>query len=350
MALLLSEAEVRTLLEAPSATVEAVDVMETVFVEQAHRRLALRPRINVDYPPGSVGETSGRSLRMLPCVVPALDAAAVRVYTTNKVGDARRPAPAELILLFSYESMELRAIIEDYSLHNLRTAAPTGVATRYLARRDATRVGVLGSGRHARAQLAAVASVRAIDHVEVYSPRAESRETFAREAAELLGIPVLARPDAETVVRQAEILVVATTTPEPVLREGWIAPGTHINSMAPSELDRETVLRARTFPNLADDLVDGQPPWPPIPELLAEELLDPGTITELCEVVAGTAAGRTETDDVTLFISTGMASWDVAIGVWAEAAARRAGLGSELWNGGGRSLVGSRQPLPTLSV
>ena len=349
MTLLLSEAEVRVLLEAPTATAQAVDLMETVFVEQAHQRLALRSRINVDYPPGSVGETSGRSLRMLPCVVPALGAAAVRVYTTNKVGDALRPAPAELILLFSYESMELCAIIEDYSLHNLRTAAPTGVATRHLARRDATRVGVLGSGRHARAQLAAVASVRSIDHVEIYSPRLESRDAFARDAAALLGIPVLARSDAETVVRQAEVLVVATTTHEPVLRAEWIAPGTHINSMAPSELDRETVLRARMFPNLAEDLVDGQPPWPPIPDLLAEGLLDPGTFTELCEVVAGTAAGRTATDDVTLFISTGMASWDVAIGVWVEAAARRAGLGSDLWNGVGRSLPGVQQPLPTLN-
>lgn len=350
MPLLLTEADVRELLEAPTATAQAVDVMETVFVEQAHKRLALRPRINIDYPPGSIGETSGRSLRMLPCLVPALDAAAVRVYTTNKVGDARRPAPAELILLFTYESMELRAIIEDYSLHNLRTAAPTGVATRHLSRADATRVGVLGSGRHARAQLAAVASVRAIDHIEVYSPRAESREAFAREAAALLGLPVLARPDAESVVRQAEILVVATTTHQPVLRADWLAPGTHVNSMAPSELDRETILRSRLFPNLAEDLVDGQPPWPPIPELVADGLLDPAAITELCRVVAGTAAGRTHADDVTLFISTGMASWDVAIAAWAETAARRAGLGSELWDGGGRSLDGFRQPLPTLGA
>ena len=350
MALLITEADIRDLMASATSMAEAIDVMETVFIEQAHGRLALRPRIQIDYPPGSAGETAGRSLRLLPCIIPALNAAAVRVYTTNKVGDSMRPAPSELILLFDHDTMELRALIEDYSLHNLRTAAPTGVATRHLARPDASRVGVLGSGRHARGQLAAVASVRRLERVDVFSPRRESRETFAREAGEMLGIPVMAHSDPEAVVRLADIVIVATTTAEPVLRSEWLRPGVHVNSMAPSELDADTLLRARVFPNLAEDVLDGVPPWPPIPELLERGKLRRDDLeTELCAVVAGAAPGRSSADDVTLFISTGMATWDVAIAWWAEGAARRAGLGTELWQAGAsRSVPGLVAPLPTL--
>lgn len=348
MALLITEAVVRELMASPASTVEAIDAMEIVFVEQAYGRLALRPRIQVEYPPGSAGETAGRSLRLLPCIVPALNAAAVRVYTTNKVGDSMRPAPSELILLYDHDTMELRALIEDYSLHNLRTAAPTGLATRHLAREDASRVGVLGSGRHARAQLAAVASVCRVERVDVFSPRLERREAFAREAEERLGVPVTAHSDPEAVVRQADVLVVATTTAEPVLRGEWLRPGAHVNSMAPSELDADTLRRARVFPDLAEDVLDGVPAWSPIPELVERgELSRAHFETQLCEVVAGTAAGRTSPDEVTLFISTGMATWDVAVAVWVEGAARRSGLGTELWQAGAsRSLSGLVAPVP----
>lgn len=347
MTVLITEADVRTLMASRSSMGEAIRIMEDVFVEQAHDRLALIPRVEVDYPRGSAGETAGRSLRMLPCIIPSLNAAAVRIYTTNKVGDARRAAPAELILLFDHETMELRAIIEDYSLHALRTAAPSGVATRHLARADASRVGVLGSGRHARGQLAAVASVRALTQVDVYSPHPERRVAFARETADTLGVPVVPHSEPEPVVRAADILVVATTTTEPIVRGEWLAPGVHVNSIAPCELDVDTVLRARLFMSSTIGITAGARPWPPISELLQSGGIRPEQLeAELCAVVAGQIPGRSTAEDVTVFIAEGLPSWDVAIAVWAEDAARRAGLGRELWQAGAtRSMPGLVPPL-----
>ena len=91
-------------------------------------------------------------------------------------------------------------------------------------------------------------------------------------------------------------------------------------------------------------------PWPPIPELLdLGRLRRQDLETELCAVVAGMVSGRSSADDVTLFISTGMATWDVAIASWAEGAACRAGLGVELWRAGAfRSLPGLVAPVPAL--
>ncbi len=348
MTLLVTEADVRALLRADTAMAEAMEVMERVLVEQAHGRVAIAPRLQLADPPGS-GETQGRTMRLLPSIVPALDAAAVRVYTTNKAGDPARPAPAELLLLFDRETMTLRALIEDYSLHALRTAAPTGVATARLARADARSAAVIGTGRHARGQLAAVASVRALDEVRVYSRDPVRRAVFCAEMSELLGARLVDCKSAQEAVDGAGVVVTATTTTTPVLRRSWLAPGTHVNSIAPAELDDETVLDARLFPSYGAEIADGTPAWEPFPRLLATGAISRDALSvELADVVAGIAPGREDDDEVTVFVSSGMASWDVAIAVWAEYAARRCGVGRELWPGGtGRSLAGLVPPVPS---
>lgn len=348
MTLLVGETDVRALLADPRAIASAVELVNEAIAEQGRGRVALRSRIQVDYPPGSATEASGRSLRLLPAIVPSLGAAAVRVYTTNKDAGPGAPAPAELILVFDYESMRLRAIVEDYSLHTLRTGAPSAVATRALARPDSTVVGVLGSSRHARGQLAAVASVLELQQVRVHGRDAERREAFAREAEAALGVPVTPVASAREAVAGADVVCVATNTSAPVLLGEWLEPGQHVNSVAPCELDAAAVLRARLFPCDADEVLLGTPSWTPFPELvaagrLAREALE----ADLGRVLAGEAPGRESADDVTLFVSTGMATWDVAAGVWAEREARAAGLGTELWDAElGRSVEGLVTPWP----
>ena len=158
-ALLLTEDDVRAVLAEPGSTVSAIDAMERAFAAYARGDFSSAPRLHIDHPAGSGGERSGRSLRVLPCIAPAAGGAGCRIYTMNKTAGAYGAAPCELILLFDDTSMELRSLIEDYSLHALRTAAPSAVAVRHLAKRDVRSVAVIGSGRQARGQLAAVASV-----------------------------------------------------------------------------------------------------------------------------------------------------------------------------------------------
>jgi alanine dehydrogenase len=348
MPLLITEEDVRAMMSRPESTAEAIGLMERTLRGQAGGDFAHSVRLHLDYPPDAsawpLSGRPGRSIGMLPAIVPGLSGAALRMYTTCGRGDS----PCELVLLFDMETMELRAIVEDYSLHGLRTAAPSGVAAKHLARPDAARAGVVGSGRQARAQLAALASVRHLSEVRAYSPNERRLRAFCVEMEVLIACPVVPCRHAEDAVRGADVVVTAATTTEPVLSGEWLSPGVHVNSTAPAELDEEAILRGRVFPCFAEQVIRGTPPWEPIPTLLARGRITERELgTELCQVVAGDAPGRESPDDVTIFLSTGMAMWDVAIATWAEALARELGLGRELWGDRGRSVDGLVPPVPS---
>lgn len=348
MAILITERDVRAVLSQPEATADAIAAMERLFREQAADRLTLLPRIQLAHPDGQTFETPERSLRLMPCIAPGLDAACVRIYTTLKV-DSDIRTPCEMLLLVDLENMKLRALIEDHSLHTLRTAAPTGVATRYLARPDACRVAVLGTGRHARGQLAAVASVRRLQGITVFGRDPGRLDLFCQEMGTLLGSVVRACATPEEAVSGADIVIVATTTTKPVLKGQWLTPGMHVNSIAPCELDEEVIERARIFPAYTRQLTHGTPTWTPIPQMLKAGRLRPSDLaTELSLVVSGQAVGREKPEDITLFLSTGMAGWDVAIAIWIEEWTRRMGLGAQLWDSTrGQSITGLVCPTPS---
>jgi ornithine cyclodeaminase/alanine dehydrogenase-like protein (mu-crystallin family) len=326
--LLLTERDAVALLAAPGAAAETIDAMERAFVLQAQGRIDLRTRVVVDHPPGSVGERAGRSLRLLPCVCPELGGAAARIYTTRKEDDAARPAPAELLLLFDAETMGLRAVVEDYSLHAHRTGAPTGVAARALARPGSEVVAVLGTGRQARGQLAAIAAVLPVREVRAFGRDAERLGRFCRDMEALLGVRVEPAPSAREAVRGADVVLCATGTTEPVLHGEWLEPGQHVSTIAPGELDEAGALRVRAFPCSAHEVLHGVPRWTPFAELAAAGRV--ALEAEACAVVAGLSPGRGDDDEITAFLSTGMAYWDLVVAAWADAKARELGLGRPL--------------------
>jgi ornithine cyclodeaminase/alanine dehydrogenase-like protein (mu-crystallin family) len=335
MAILISEMDVRAVLSRPDSTSGAIATMERFFHEQALGRLTVVPRIQLGHPEVEPQVMPQRSLRLMPSIGEGLGAACVRVYTTNKVGAAVE-TPSELLLLFDLETMKLRAMIEDRSLHTLRTAAPTAVATRYLARPDSRRIAVIGTGRHARGQLAAVASVCSVEETVVYGRNRKRLEHYCDEMGTILGSPVRPAQTPEEAVTGADVVIVATATAEPVLKGAWLEPGMHVNSIAPCELDAGAIERSRVFPAYTRQLTDGTPTWVPFPQMLAEGRLRRSDLeTELCLVVAGQAAGRETRDEITLFLSTGMAGWDLAIALWIEDWAVKLGLGKELWDSTG---------------
>lgn len=330
--LLLTEEDVRAVLAEPGATVSAIDRMEQAFGEYGRGAFESPPRVHV----GGGGEQSGRSLRVLPCIAPSAGGAACRVYTMNKEAGPGAPAPCELILLFDGESMEIRALIEDYSLHGLRTAAPSAVAVRALGRGEVRTIGVIGSGRQARAQLAAVASVCTPDHVRVFSRDRGRREAFAVEMTEALGRPVVAVASAEAALREADVVLAATNTSSPVISRRWLTPGALVVSIAPGELAPDVVLGSQLVPCAAEEVIAGAPRWEPVRTLLERGDLEPDALSVgLADLVAGTKAIGRRPQDVTVFLSTGMAFWDVVIADWLEQRARRLGRGTPLWPGGG---------------
>lgn len=225
----------------------------------------------------------------------ALGAKLVTFYPQNQ----GVPTHHAMILPFKPETGEPLVSIDGQLITEVRTAAVSAVATRYLARPDASVLAIIGSGVQARSHLEALRLVRGFEEVRVWSPR--NAEAFAWR------FDVRATASAEEAVRGADVVVVATTSKTPVLSGEWLSPGAHINAVgAPRpdwrELDDEVLRRARVY-------VDSR-------EAAFKESGDIITageaFAEVGEVVTGAKPGRESSEEITLFKSLGLAVEDVA--------------------------------------
>lgn len=218
------------------------------------------------------------------------------------------------VFLSDSRTGELLAIIEANRMGQLRTGAATGIATKFMARPEASSVGVIGSGFQARTQLEAVGKVRELQRVKVYSPNAERRSAYALEMSERLGLDVTPVESAREAVDGVGIVVTITSSRTPVLPGEWLEPGMHIAAAGGadpyvSELDFGVIERADLI--VVDDrsqsrIESGELMMPASQGLLIWE-----QTRELWQVVSGQVAGRSTGEDVTLFKSLGMALWDV---------------------------------------
>src|SRR5262245_10756640 len=145
------------------------------------------------------------------------------------------------VLLYAADGSGLRAMIEANLLGALRTGAASGLATRLMARPDAATLGVIGTGKQARTQVAAVCAVRPIRRVLAYSRGREDRTAFAFAVADELGVETEPVDSAETCVREADVVVTITKSAEPVCRGEWLSPGTHVNVAGANSADRREV-------------------------------------------------------------------------------------------------------------
>ena len=281
---------------------EAVPVVEAALKQQAVGAATNMPRGHAIAGPGV----------MLAHMTAALHEQGVFGFKTYSIVAG---AYRFFVLLYGVETGELLAVFEAASLGRLRTGAASGVSAKYMAREDASELGVLGSGFQAGAQLEAICAVRPIERVHVYSRNAENRTGFARRMSETLGIDVRAVDNPRAVVESADILVTITNSRTPVFDGEWLRPGTHICAAGGAneyvtELDDTTIRRADfiAVDSIAQAKVEcGELLMPTSRGLLLWE-----HVSELWQVVGEMKAGRRGDEDITLFKSLGMAMWDVA--------------------------------------
>jgi alanine dehydrogenase len=233
-------------------------------------------------------------------------------------------------LLYAADGSGLLAMIEADLLGALRTGAASGLATDLLARPDARTLAVIGSGKQARTQVAAVCAVRPIKQIRVFSPSRERRTAFAFAVADELGIETEPVDTGETCVADADVVVTITKAKEPVLRSEWIGEGVHINAAGANagdrrELDAGTVLRASV--RVTDDREQAKIEAGEFRELVRASRLDWSDITELGDLVTGQASGRGSPLDITLFKSLGLALEDIAFAQLIHRRAVAAGVG-----------------------
>ncbi len=247
----------------------------------------------------------------------------------------KRGLPSHLasIVLLDPDTGALIALMDGRFITEARTAAVSAVSARHLAKPDAARLAIIGSGVQARSHLEAYAEVRTLQQVRVWSPQAKSRERFVEAMTGRVPARIEASNTAEEAVAGAQLIVLATASATPVIEDGWISPGAHIVSVGACrpdqrEMDPALITRGRLFVDSraaalveSGDVVQG----------ILEGRFDMSHVAgELGEVVLGRVPGRTTEDQITIFKSLGMAVEDVVAADLVFRKAVETGAGTQL--------------------
>ena len=196
----------------------AVDRRESALRENAEGTMVAPPRFRVDVDKGALIFTAG-------AVTHDDKAVGFRVYDRFQESHASH---GQVVVVFDRDTGDFKGVIVGGHLGAMRTGAIGGVAIKHLARPDASRAAILGSGRQARTHLAAAAVVRHFASVKVDSPNATHREAFARERRETLDLHVDPVVSAQEAVAEADVVMCVTTSPTPVFDPRWLTPGAHL--------------------------------------------------------------------------------------------------------------------------
>jgi ornithine cyclodeaminase/alanine dehydrogenase-like protein (mu-crystallin family) len=314
-ALYLTEDDVRELMDMESS----IEVIEEAFRGLATGEAQNLPRARV--------AADATMLHTMSAAASYLGLVGWKAYTTTRDGARFHVA------VYDAATGEMRAFIDANYLGQLRTGAATGVATEYMARHDASVVGVFGSGLQARTQLKAVCCVRRIERVAVYSRNDERRTAFAKEMSEFCATQVVPVHSPEQAAAEKDIVICATTSKTPVFDGRALDEGTHINAvgsnfMSKSEIDDTTVRRADSI--ICDSIEQCRIEAGDFRQALEAGATDWRLMHDLCDVVTGRQTGRATAEQVTLFKSVGLAIEDLAMAAEIIKQAEEAGLGQRL--------------------
>lgn len=232
--------------------------------------------------------------------------------------------------LFDADSGRPIALLDGASLNPFKTGATGAVGVDALARTDAETLGLIGSGAQARGQLHATMTVREFETVRVYSPTAESRETFANAMNDRYDATVTAVSTSEAAVKGSDVLITATNATEPVFDGDRLESGTHVTAMGQydtsvREIDATTIERATYVPDLRARATRDAGAF--LHAMGKRGLTKAHIHGDLGEVLAGEVPGRTTDEEITVFDSGGTAIETVAAAYMLYEKASERGLG-----------------------
>jgi ornithine cyclodeaminase len=271
---------------------------------------------------------------LMPAYVPApgaLGAKLVTVFGENH----KKGLPSHLatILLLDPDTGALVAMMDGRYITEARTAAVSAVSTRFLARPDASTLAIIGSGVQARSHFEAYQHVRQLKEVRIWSPRPQSRRQFIDDMSPTTPIPIIDADSAEAAVRGADLIVLVTSSPTPVIEDAWVSDGAHVVGVGAcrptqQEIAPQLVKRSRLFVDSREAaLVEAGDVVMNVDAGLFEASHIRGEIGEL---ILGRVEGRRSPADITIFKSLGMAVEDVVAADLVFRRAAEAGAGTEL--------------------
>jgi ornithine cyclodeaminase/alanine dehydrogenase len=324
MPLLLSRSDVESVLTMP----DCLAAIEQAFAELARGRTLMPQRSVI-----RVEQHQGLCLGMPAYIGGGMDALGLKLVTVYPKNPSDHGLATILgtLLLCDPRTGQAVAIMDAGYLTAVRTGAASGIATKYLARDDARTCALFGAGAQARTQLEAIKLVRPLREVRVIDVVADTARAFAAEMGAKLGIEIVPTDDARGAVSDADIVVTASSSHEPVFDGAWLRPGTHVNNIGSHspdarELDTTTVERSKFVADLKEaNLAEAGDILIPIRE---------GAVTEghihasLGEIVIGEKPGRERPDEITVFKSCGLAVQDVATALTVYRTAQEKGIGT----------------------
>lgn len=320
--LLLTDSDIRRLVP----VWEAVEVVEQAFARLETGTVQMPPKLYLDFP------RYRGDIRVMPGALGELYAG-VKLVNSHPANPGRGlPAVVGTYVLFSQETGMPLCLMGATFLTAVRTGAASGVACRYMARRDSSTLGLIGAGVQAAYQVDAVTSVLEIREIRAWAPATDEarRDAFLETVA--ARHPGIRFQRADSIAEAADAAVVCTTTPsrQPLLRAGQVRAGTHINAVGADgpgkqELDPGILAGARVIVDEMHQALHGGE----VNVAISEGLLTRDRIAgTLSQVVSGRLPGRLSDEEITIFDSTGLAVQDIAVAVLAYERALESGAGS----------------------
>jgi len=235
-----------------------------------------------------------------------------------------------LLLLWSAEDGSLVAVIEAFALGNLRTGGISGVAADWMAKKDARVMAIAGTGKQALAQVGTMLAVRPIERLQIYSPRAESREEFAKKAREEFGLEAAICASAREACKGAHIVTLVSRAAQSFVSSDMLDKGAHLNAVGAIAPDREEFAQD-VFDRATCVAVDNLPGVQQLSREFITRYASRGWdgVEPLSKLVAS-GRRRSETDDLSLFKAMGMGVSDLALGAELVRRAKDRGFGRVL--------------------
>jgi len=322
--LILNHAQVQDLLSIK----DCIDVMSEALKATTQGKFGTHLR-NVMWLPDKKG-----AIGMMPSFATDLKVMgikAVSVFPGNASTDLDSHQGA--VMLFESQNGRPLAIIDAGSITAIRTPAVSAVATKILAREDASHLALLGAGIQASGHLEALLKVRPIQKVSVWSLPQESARKFADDASRRFDIPVEVAETSHKAVDGADIICTLTPSHEPVLFGSSLCAGTHINAVGSCipiarELDSSAVVKSRLFVDCIESTINEAGDFL-IPK--SEGVInDSHILGEIGEILTGKITGRQTKDEITLFKSLGLALEDIASAFYVYKKAIKNNIGTKV--------------------
>jgi len=282
---------------------DAIDLVARAFIAVSRDEVDMPQRLRLDLGKGDA--------LVMPANLPAELACSIKIVSVFPENGARGlPTCSGALMLLNGTTGGIEALMDAHTLTTLRTGAAGGLAAKWLAREDATKLACFGAGDQAAAQIEAVLTVRDIACIDLFTPTPDRSDALAAHLRNAYpAVEVNVNRDPAKIVPTSDIVVAATTSMTPVFEARWIQPGTHVTGVGSyradmAELPAHLLQQARVF-------VDSR-------RAAAQEagdLLQAGVTpdAELGEVVLGRSPGRTSSSQITVFKSVGLAAQDAAI-------------------------------------